>query len=183
MNKYVDLLVDTAKKLDVKLMQLLSDKLFETYARDGTIYVFGNGGSAENSSHFVGDLVKGCSIQGKKRIKAMSLSDNKAAVLAIANDISYDDIFSEQLKNFLKEGDFVVGVSGSGNSPNVLKAVEYANEHGVETFGLTGFSGGKLGGLAKYHLNIPIHDMEQTENLHLFVMHAVKMDLIQRIMQ
>jgi D-sedoheptulose 7-phosphate isomerase len=148
--------------------------LHKTYLKGGNIYFFGNGGSAATASHICGDFVKGLSFGQERRFKAICFSDNSAALMAIANDISYDDIFVEQLINFLEKDDLVVGISGSGNSENVLRAISYANEKGVNTVGLCGFGGGKLKSLAKHAVHVDIDDMEITEDVHMAIGHCAK---------
>ena len=142
-------------------------------ARDNgqTIYTFGNGGSGSSASHVVCDINKGASYGKPKRFKMVCLNDNIATILAYANDVAYSEVFVEQLKNFLQPGDLVIGISGSGNSPNVLKAIEYANQNGGKTFGFCGFGGGKLAGLAQNSLVVHSNDMQKVEDLHMMVFH------------
>lgn len=137
------------------------------------VFFMGNGGSASTASHFTCDLGKGTIVEGVPRFKALSLADNVAQMLAWANDASYEDIFIEQLKNLMDEGDVVVGISGSGNSENVLRALEYANENGAITVGLTGFDGGRLKDMASHCLVVPMHYMQQIEDVHMLVDHLV----------
>jgi D-sedoheptulose 7-phosphate isomerase len=149
-------------------------EIFKTARANGKhIFTCGNGGSGATASHFVCDIVKGASFKRDSRFKVMSLSDNVATVLAYANDVSYDCIFVEQLKNFASAGDVVLGISGSGNSPNVLNAFEYANSIGCETIALTGRDGGKLGPMAKLNLNVPVPHMGRIEDAHMIVAHMV----------
>ena len=136
------------------------------------IFIFGNGGSGANASHITGDLVKGASYKREKRIKMMCLNDNDAAVLAYANDVGYDDVFVEQLKNFLNAGDVVIGISGSGNSVNILRAMDYANAQGAETVGFCGYPGGKLESVVKHVVHANIKDMQFAEDVHLIVGHV-----------
>ena len=135
------------------------------------IYVMGNGGSAATASHFVADFNKGLSLGKIKRFKFFCLNDNTATIMAYANDISYEDIFVEQLRNFLEPGDLVIGISGSGNSRNVIKAIEYANSSGALTLGLTGYDGGALKKTARFGVHIPVMDMQVTEDLHMVLDH------------
>lgn len=137
------------------------------------VFVMGNGGSAATSSHFVCDFNKGLSDASKKRYKFICLNDNIPSLMAYANDISYEAIFVEQLKNYFNVGDIVIGISGSGNSKNVLNAIEYANNNAGVTIGITGFNGGQLKKLAKCNINIPINDMQITEDLHLSLDHCI----------
>ena len=133
----------------------------------------GNGGSSSTASHMVNDINKTASMNMEKKFKVISLTDNVPVVLAWANDVSYDSIFVEQLKGFLSEGDVVIGISGSGNSPNVLKAIEYANSKGNVTIGLTGIGGGKLKGMAKLPLVIEDDSMQRVEDFHLMANHIL----------
>jgi rfaE bifunctional protein kinase chain/domain len=154
---------------------LFVKKLLETYHKQGTIYVFGNGGSAATASHFCGDLIKGVSYGLEKRFKVVCLNDNIPSLMAIANDISYDDIFIEQLKNFLEDKDLVIGISGSGNSTNIVKALEYAKNKGVKTSAICGYKGGKIKEIADISVHAEIDDMEVTEDIHnLIMVHCVK---------
>ena len=153
--------------------QLISTLIF-AYDNERTIFVMGNGGSAATASHWVCDINKGCSINNtnnKKRFKMICLNDNIATILAYANDSCYDDIFVEQLKNFLSPEDVVIGISGSGNSNNVVKAIEYANENGGITIGLCGFNGGKLYSIVHVPILANIHDMQKVEDVHTIITH------------
>jgi D-sedoheptulose 7-phosphate isomerase len=145
------------------------------------IFIFGNGGSASTSSHFCCDLNKGVSYGKHKKFHAHSLTDNMATITAYANDTSYDDVFVEPLKNFLNPGDLVIAISGSGNSKNVIKAVEYANSMGNRTAGITGYNGGKLKQIATLSVNANVNDMEISEDIHMILCHTIKnvfMDLL-----
>ena len=148
-------------------------------ARNGRkrVYTLGNGGSASTASHMASDLNKGASRKDAPRFRAVALTDNIPLMLAWGNDSSYDDIFVEQLKNHLEKGDIVIAISGSGNSKNVLKAVEYANKEGAVTIGLTGFDGGKLAKIAKIPYIVPSHCMQQVEDIHLLIEHMLSMIL------
>jgi len=148
-------------------------------ARNGRkrIYTLGNGGSASTASHMASDLNKGASRHDAPRFRAVALTDSIPSMLAWGNDSSYDDIFVEQLKNHLEKGDVVIAISGSGNSKNVLKAIEYANKQGAVTIGLTGFDGGKLAGMAKISYIVPSNCMQQIEDVHLLIEHMLSMML------
>lgn len=137
------------------------------------IFVCGNGGSAATASHFACDIVKGCSYGQPKRFKIQALTDNLAAITAYSNDVSYDCVFVEQLKNFAEPGDVFLGISGSGNSPNVLRAIEYANQAGLKTIAFTGRDGGQLGKLAQLELNAPEPHMGRIEDAHMILCHVV----------
>jgi D-sedoheptulose 7-phosphate isomerase len=154
-----------------KLIQVLE----HAYHNNKRIFMFGNGGSGATASHFCEDLGKG-TLNGKKdikRFKTISLTDNTPYILALANDEGYEAIFIEQLKNLAEPGDVAIGISGSGNSPNVLRAIDYANKNNLITIGMTGFDGGKLKRIAKHILHIPIHDMGITECVHSIIAHYI----------
>lgn len=136
-----------------------------------TVFTMGNGGSATTASHYAADFNKGLSLGKARRFRFLCLSDNTATLTAYANDLSYDEVFVEPLRNFLKPGDLVIAISGSGNSRNVLKAVEYANGAGAVTVGLTGYDGGELKRIARHGVHIPVADMQVTEDLHLVLDH------------
>jgi len=152
-----------------EFMNLLADAL----ESGRTVFIMGNGGSGATASHYAGDFNKGLSYGKAKRFRFVCLNDNVPTVLAYANDVGYEEVFVEQLKNFLSPGDLVIGISGSGNSPNVLKAIEYANGAGATTIGLTGFDGGKLKRIARHGVNVPIDNMQVAEDLHMMLDHLV----------
>jgi D-sedoheptulose 7-phosphate isomerase len=137
------------------------------------IFVCGNGGSASTASHFVCDLVKGASYQRDKRFKIMALTDSLPTLTAYSNDVGYDCVFVEQLKNFAEPGDVVLAISGSGNSPNVLRALEYGNERGCLTIALSGRNGGKMGPLAKLHVCAAHPHMGRIEDAHMIAAHMI----------
>jgi D-sedoheptulose 7-phosphate isomerase len=137
------------------------------------IFIMGNGGSAATASHFVCDFNKGASYGYGKRFKFICLNDNYPSLLAYANDVSYEDVFVEQLKNFFVPNDVVVGISGSGNSKNIIKAIEYANKNGGITIGLSGYNGGRLKQIAKHNIHVPIDDMQIVEDLHMTMDHLI----------
>jgi D-sedoheptulose 7-phosphate isomerase len=140
---------------------------------DRRIFVCGNGGSAATSSHFVCDMVKGASYKRSKRFRIMALTDSLPTITAYSNDVNYDCVFVEQLKNFAEPGDVLMAISGSGNSPNVLRAVEYANSIGCTTIALSGRDGGKLGPLARLNIQASNPHMGRIEDVHMMVMHMI----------
>ena len=146
-----------------------------TRARDEgrRIFVCGNGGSASAASHFACDLVKGASFGRSKRFKIMALTDSLPTLTAYSNDVSYECVFVEQLKNFAEPGDIVMAISGSGNSPNVLRTIEYGNSIGCQTVALTGRDGGKLGPLAALNVQVSNPHMGRIEDVHLVVLHMI----------
>lgn len=145
----------------------------EARANDRQIFVCGNGGSASTASHFVCDMVKGASFGRQSRFRIAALTDSLPTITAYSNDVSYDCIFVEQLKNFARPDDLVVGISGSGNSPNVLRAIEYANSIGCKTLALTGRDGGKLGTLAQENIHVGNPHMGRIEDAHMIVCHMI----------
>lgn len=137
------------------------------------IFAIGNGGSASTASHFVNDLGKGASVGRDRRFKVIPLTDNVEWMTALANDLSYDDVFVEQLKNHAVAGDVLLAISGSGNSENILRAVRYANEVGCHTVGFTGFGGGKLKDLVDLAIVVDAHHMGRVEDLHIVLQHLI----------
>src|SRR5215467_3152578 len=144
-------------------------------ARDQSRHVFvcGNGGSASTASHFACDMVKGASFGRASRFRIMALTDSLPTITAYSNDVSYDCVFAEQLKNFAQPGDVVMAISGSGNSPNVLRAMEYASSMGCRTIALTGRDGGKLAPLAEVNIQAKIPHMGRIEDIHMIVAHMI----------
>jgi D-sedoheptulose 7-phosphate isomerase len=169
--------------VDEREVERFIESIYEAYEREATIYVIGNGGSAANASHLAQDLAKGtCADMGqKKRIRALSLTDNFAFFSALGNDEGYDQVFLQQLRTFAREGDILISISGSGNSPNVLRAVEYANEVGMKTIGVTGFSGGKLREMVDECVHVPLDDMCTAESIHTIIFHYVILELQKRM--
>jgi D-sedoheptulose 7-phosphate isomerase len=147
--------------------------LVKARKKRNTVFMMGNGGSAATASHFAEDLAKCTITDGKPRFKVISLTDSMPGILAWANDASYEDIFIEQLKNLMEPGDVVVGFSGSGNSMNVIKAIDYANDNGGITIGISGYDGGKLLKRAQQNIHIPSYNMQRVEDIHLLVSHLL----------
>lgn len=173
--------------VDVQQVERLADDIFSAYERGKFVFICGNGGSGSNASHFCEDLGKS-TIDRKdflndnvRRLKVLSLTDNTPYILAWGNDEGFDRVFVEQLKNLGSEGDFLIAISGSGNSPNILSAVEWANRHGIKTWGITGYSGGKLHSLANDVIHVPLDDMGMVESVHLVVFHWILNDIFARI--
>lgn len=160
-----------------KLLSDILETLWQTYLDDGTIITCGNGGSASTASHFACDLAKWTITPDRRRVRAVALTDNIPLMLAWSNDTAYERVFVEQLVNIYRPGDTIVAISGSGNSPNVLRAVEWANAQGATTIGLTGFSGGKLASLARLGIIAPSYFMPQVEDIHLAWCHALAVNL------
>lgn len=137
------------------------------------VFIMGNGGSASTASHFVCDLAKNTRRPGWPHFRAIGLTDNMAIFSAYANDEGYENVFAQQLANLVKPGDIVIGISASGNSANVLNAIELANRIGARTIGFSGFDGGKLGRMVKYHIHVKSHRIEQVEDIHLSLEHMI----------
>ena len=169
-------------RLDAAQVENLSRLIDEAYESGRFVFLIGNGGSGANASHLCEDLAK-CTLRDydrQKRLKILSLTDNTPWVTAVANDISYEHVFLEQLKNLASPGDLLVAISGSGNSPNILRAVEWANSRELTTVGITGFKGGKLRGMAQHSLHVDVDDMGIVESLHQVAFHWVVDDLYRR---
>jgi len=182
--KYFSYLVEVFKGLDLGAIQAAAEILEEARKNGKHIFFMGNGGSAATASHFTNDLGKGARVEGKAPFKAIGLADNVSLITALANDCGYENIFVEQLKNILNKGDVVVGISASGNSPNLVKAMEYANEKGAVTVGLTGFSGGKMREIAKHciHVDTPKGEYGPVEDVHIILDHLITTFLKMRIL-
>lgn len=170
---YLSKLKRTIDILSVESINELMNVLVKARDDSKSIFIMGNGGSAATASHFVCDFNKGLSVAGGKRFKFICLNDNIPSLMAYGNDLSYEDIFVEPLKNYFQKGDIAIGISGSGNSSNVIKAIDYANENEGVTIALTGYNGGKLFTIAKHNVNIPINDMQIAEDLHIVLDHCI----------
>ena len=166
---------ETLSQLSELTIDRIADTLADAYDENKTTFIFGNGGSASLASHFACDLSKGTTpyCVGRKRFRAIALTDNIPTISAWANDSSYDDIFSEQLRSLVGPGDIAVAISCSGNSRNVLKALAVARQHGATTIGLGGFGGGKMKALCDISLIIPSTNMQFIEDLHLSAAHCI----------
>jgi D-sedoheptulose 7-phosphate isomerase len=173
LKNYMADLSNICSTIDADEFDQLVKGLRTAYENRSNIFVCGNGGSASTASHFACDINKGVSYGKDKRFKILCLNDNIPTMLAYANDVSYDDVFVEQLKNFMVHDDLVIGISGSGNSKNILKAIEYANSHSGRTFGICGYGGGMLKQVAHHSLVVHSHDMQKVEDLHVIVLHCV----------
>ncbi len=159
--------------LDLEKVQTAIEWFRDARAGDRQIFVCGNGGSGSASSHFVNDMVKGASYERPKRFRILALTDSVSTITAYSNDIGYEVAFVEQLKNFARTGDLVMALSASGNSPNVLRTLEYANSIGCRTIALTGNDGGKLGPLGQLHINVPGSHTGRVEDTHMAILHMI----------
>ncbi len=166
-------LLDAIDRIDTNRVQQAIEWFREARDASRHIFVCGNGGSASTASHFACDIVKGASYNRDSRFRIMALTDSMATITAYSNDVSYDCVFAEQLKNFAQPGDLVMCISGSGNSPSVLRAIEYANSIGCKTIALTGRDGGKLGPLAQLGIQVAVPHMGRIEDAHMIVCHMI----------
>jgi D-sedoheptulose 7-phosphate isomerase len=186
--KYLARMAQELARIDPAEVQQLSDLMYEKYLAGKMIFIIGNGGSGSNASHFCEDVGK-CTLKlpedltndGKKRVRILSLTDNTPYILAWANDEGFERVFVEQLKNLASPGDMLIAISGSGNSKNILNAVEWANRNSLTTFGCTGYAGGKLRTMAQHGLHVPLDDMGIVETIHLAAFHWVVDDLHRRV--
>ena len=181
--EYLQYFNNSLNALDANEVSRFVDLLVEAYEHDRTVFVIGNGGSAANASHFANDLAKGTlrTMDQAKRFRALSLTDNVALMTAYGNDEGYASIFEQQLRTYARPGDIVVAISGSGNSPNVIGAIEWANANGLHTVGVTGFGGGKLKQIATSTVHVPLNDMCTSESVHSVIFHYVAIELQKRL--
>lgn len=164
--------------LEKQSIEQMIELIMEAYRKDKKIYVLGNGGGASTASHIACDLGKGTLARvydrHEKRLHVMSLTDNVALMTAYANDLSYDDIFLQQLRNLVEQDDIVIGISGSGNTKNVLNAISYAKKIGAKTIGLTGFNeGGKLAQIVDVSIIVKTSHYGPLEDVHMMIGHLV----------
>jgi D-sedoheptulose 7-phosphate isomerase len=178
--KYLSEIEQAIREISRNDVTAVVDMLEACWVSGNTTFVVGNGGSASTASHMMNDLNKFTLVPGARRFRAIALTDNVPLMTAWGNDASYDDTFVEPLRNLMNDGDVLIAISGSGNSPNVLRAVEYANTKG-STIGLCGFPGGELAALAKHRVIVPAMSIGQQEDGHLIINHAVATALHDRI--
>jgi D-sedoheptulose 7-phosphate isomerase len=185
--EYLERCSEVFRTLDLKQLEGLADDLFSAWQKQKFVFVCGNGGSGSNASHLAADAGKNTlrredfTNDQARRLKIWSLTDNTPNILAWGNDEGFDRVFVEQLKNIATPGDTLIAISGSGNSPNILKAVEWANNHDLITWGITGYDGGKLLQQARKSLHVPLYDMGMVESVHLVVFHWILNDLYGRV--
>jgi D-sedoheptulose 7-phosphate isomerase len=170
---YLAKLVRTLWMVELNEVESALEILSRANALGRKIFICGNGGSAATASHFACDLAKGTAGDGREPFKVIALTDNVPLMTAWANDVDFSEIFSMQLEPFVEEGDVVIGISASGNSMNVLRAVETANLHGAVTLGLTGFDGGKLKHLASHSIHVASQNIQQVEDIHMILVHLI----------
>ena len=170
---YIALEKQVLSSLDVAAIDEALCLLEDCMENERTIYIFGNGGSSATASHFQNDFNKGVSEHTEKKFRFVCLNDNVPTVMAVANDIGFEEIFRFQLRGKVKPEDVIIAISGSGNSPNVINAVEYAKEFGCKVIGLTGYEGGKLKQLSDISIHAPIKSMQITEDIHMIFDHLM----------
>ena len=178
---------DELAKVDQEATKRWADLIYKAWESGNTVFIVGNGGSATTASHMAEDLGKSTLPEhdlldeSRKRLRVLSLTDNVGWLLAVGNDLGYDQIFVQQLMNYGQAGDVLIAISGSGNSDNVVKAVDWANRHNLNTFGVTGFDGGLVRKNCTDGLWIDVDDMGMIESIHLTVFHWVLNDVFARI--
>jgi D-sedoheptulose 7-phosphate isomerase len=172
-NRYIRELRSTLDGLPVQQIKLVVELLHKARIQNQQVFVMGNGGSASTASHFVCDLAKNTRRPGWPHFRTIGLTDNMAIFSAYANDEGFENVFSEQLSNMVQPDDIVIGISTSGNSANVLKAIDLANRVGAITIGFTGYDGGELGKIVQHHLHVPSNIIEQVEDIHLALEHMI----------
>lgn len=172
-NKYINELKNTLDDLPVETIDQIIQVLHNARLDNRQIFIMGNGGSASTATHFVCDLAKNTRRPGWPLFRTIGLTDNMAILTAYANDEGFENVFSEQLANMVQADDIVIAISTSGNSINVLKAIDLANRMGAATIGFTGFDGGELGKMVQYHVHVPSNIIEQVEDIHLALEHMI----------
>ena len=180
-HQYLTEVQQVLDRIPLNALEEAIDVLLSAAYVGSTIFIMGNGGSAATASHFACDLAKGAIVPGGPRFRAIALTDNVPLMTAWSNDVAYEDIFAEQLRNLIGRGDVVVAFSGSGNSPNVLRAVALARQQGGITIGFSGFDGGQLSRVVDVPVVVPCHCMEQIEDVHLVLCHLMTTALRQRL--
>ena len=186
-NEYLERLREELDRLDRGAIERFSAALYEAWQAERFIFVIGNGGSAATASHFCEDLGKNIlrpddmHDDGKKRMRVLSLTDHVSWITALGNDLCYEEVFSQQLRQYASPDDLLVAISGSGNSPNIIKAVEWANQRGLKTYGMTGYNGGKLKQLQHDGIHVELDDMGMAESVHSCILHWVVEDVHARV--
>lgn len=171
--EYYEREIECIKRFNLDEINEAMNIILDTYNNGGTIYVCGNGGSASTASHMQNDFNKGISEYVDKKFNFYCLNDNVSTMMAVANDIGYEEVFRFPILNKITDKDLFVGISGSGNSKNVLNAAEYAKERGAKVVGITGYSGGKLKEMADYKMHVDENDMQIAEDLHMTFDHMM----------
>lgn len=181
--EYLSALQEVLQRVDHAVIDQMTEVIWRAYEAGKTLFLFGNGGSAALASHFACDIGKGTIVGHERRLKTVALTDNVPLITAWANDKSYEDIFSEQLDGLAEKDDIALAISGSGNSPNVIKALQTARRLGLQSLVLTGFAGGKAKPLADLCLVVPSDSMQHIEDAHLCATHAIFLAIRERMKQ
>lgn len=171
--EYIELEREVLSKLDVDALNEAMQLIEEAYRNRKKVYIFGNGGSSATASHYQNDFNKGLSENLETKFEFVCLNNDTATLMAIANDMGFEEVFRYQLQGRIREGDLVIALSGSGNSVNIMNAVRYAKEQGNKVIGLTGIKGGKLMEEADVSLHVPVNSMQVTEDVHMIFDHLM----------
>lgn len=170
-DEYFSELFEALSNVDRSSIKQMISALLDCYGDGGTVFICGNGGSGATASHIVCDFNKGISMHHDRKFNFQCLNDNIPTMLAISNDCSYEDVFLMQVEGRVREGDIFIGISGSGNSPNVINAAEYVKSCGNTVIGMTGYSGGELRRMSDISVHVPIADMQKAEDAHMSILH------------
>ncbi len=177
LSEYLQKLASSVSENSEQDLPLLCTSIERARAAKSCIFLCGNGGSAANANHWANDLIYGAAKGGRGGVRAHSLSANTSVLMCLANDTGYDNVFSGQLHVLASAGDILIALSGSGNSPNILRAIEAGNRIGMQTWAVVGFDGGKALALAQHSLHFPVHDMQIAEDLQMVICHLVTQHL------
>jgi D-sedoheptulose 7-phosphate isomerase len=178
---YLNRMAELLRQVDAEAVEQFAEMLFDAWKDDRQAFYFGNGGSASTASHHVLDIVRTAAVPGQRMLRAFCMNDNIGMVTATANDVDYREAFAMPLAAYSRSGDVAVAISASGNSPNILAACRLAKERGLKIVALTGFSGGKVVGLADLHIHVPSDNYGLVEDLHLSVGHMAAQMLKARV--
>lgn len=178
---YFKVYTDAISTIDTGPIDAFCDLIFDAWENDRNVFVFGNGGSTATASHYVADLVKTAMVEGQKRLRTYCLVDNFAMTMALGNDVSFEDTFVFPLESYARPGDIAVAISCSGNSPNIVKAVDWAKRNGVTVVAISGFKGGKMAEFADIHINVPHDNYGVIEDIHMSIGHIATQALFNRV--
>lgn len=170
---YIEGIKGCLNEICLEKVKKVTEVIFQAYLDNKQVFIMGNGGSASTASHFACDLGKGTIVEGRKRFRVLSLNDNMPLITALSNDFGYEEVFKEQLVNLINPGDLVIAITGSGNSTNVIKAIEYAKLKQAITIGFIGFGGGKLKDIVDYEMTISNRNYGQVEDVHVILQHMI----------
>jgi len=179
--EYLEALKALIDRVDLSGLNAAAELVYRAWRDRRRVYVIGNGGSAATASHIAGDLLKTAAVEGQPRLAAMCLADNVAIVTAVGNDLSFQECYRYPLETYAREGDVLIAISSSGNSENIVRACEWAQQHGIVTIGISGFSGGRLKDHCDVHINFPSDNYGLIEDLQLAVGHMLAQSLRCRI--